>query len=467
MFKDSLASLHDRSDAIRQASQRMAASSMNIEETNPPAARADGRKLANVLVPLFLSLLFVFLSIEFGLRKLYQLIPMDVCASDPLIGTYDCQPYFIYDKPVRIGYRYQPGFKLEGMWDPADPHLANAGDSTAPTGRSDAFWYEFHTDEMGFPNNQYKWGDKYDIVIAGDSFTVRTAPKTWIELLGQQTGADILTLGAPSWSTLNEAEAIKMYGLDKHPDWVLLMFFEGNDLINIAQYLERRDSGLNWKEFDLQGVPWSRRLLTPHLLHYLGEKLHPMPVEDADAAGYRYPISFSTEVGEQQTVLKDIHLLPLSAGYETLARSDEFAQMGDALIELSSLVQAQGARLLVVYIPSKEHMVWSRVWDPQDVNNILARTVTVNLSEGDHGTLQWQPDYLSYDTFTENHRAQMKLMEDFTTEHHIPFLNLSPAFWQEQVASGELYHYADPHWNQAGNQLAADVIADYLRAHQR
>lgn len=434
---------------------------MNIEEKSPPA-RHGWQKLANVLVPLGLSLLMAFLSIEFGLRKLYKLIPMDVCASDPLIGTYDCQPYFIYDKPVKIGYRYTPGFKLEGMWDPANPHLANAGDSTAPTGRSDAFWYEFHTDEMGFPNEQYEWQDSYDIVITGDSFTIPTAPESWITLLAQQTGKQILTLGAPSWSTLNEAEAIKMYGLDKDPDWVLLMFFEGNDLINIAQYLERRDSGLDWREYDLQGVPWSRRLLTPHLLQFMGGKLRPQPAETAAAADYRYPISYSTEAGEQQTVLKDIHLLPLSADYETLSRSNEYAEMGKALLELDSLVKRQGARLLVVYIPSKEHLVWSRVWDPRDVNNILARSVTVTLSEGDHGSLRWQPQYLSYDAFTENHRAQMKLLEDFTAENGIEFLNLTPDFWEQQVAVGELYHYADPHWNQAGNQLAADLIAGYL-----
>ena len=92
-------------------------------------------------------------------------------------------------------------------------------------------------------------------------------------------------------------------------------------------------------------------------------------------------------------------------------------------------------------------------------------TKAVNLSEGDHGFLQWNTDYLSYDTFTENHRAQMKLMEDFTAEQGIEFLNLTPDFWEQQVASGELYHYADPHWNQAGNQLAADIIAGYLRSH--
>lgn len=422
--------------------------------------RVRGRGTA-VLVIAGLTVLALFVSIEFGLRLFYPLIPMEVCAADYLIGTYDCQPYFEYDKPMRIGYRYTPGFRLEGMWDPASPFLADASAETAPSDRSDAFWYEFETDEMGFPNSQYAWRESYDIVIAGDSFTIRTAPQTWMELLAQMTGQQVLTLGAPSWSALNEVEAVKLYGLDKNPDWVIIMFFEGNDLINAAQYLERKDSGLSWKEFDLQGVPLTRRLLTPHLLRTFWRQLFPPPAVAPES--YRYPVTASTEAGEIETVLKDVHLLPLSADYETLARSDEFKATAGALRELHELLVAQNGRLLLVYIPSKEHVLWSRIWDPVDVNNILARTVTVTLSEGDHGRLQYGTQYLSYEAFNANHNAQEQLMADFAAEAGIDFLNLTPIFWQESIARGELYHYADPHWNQAGNELAAQAIFRYLQ----
>lgn len=232
------------------------------------------QKVMNIVLPLLLSLVTAVVTIEVGLRHFYRLIPLQVCADDFIIGNYYCQ-HMVYDKPMRIGYRYEPDSHFEGMWDPANPFLAGAGHETRPTERNDAFWYVFATDEMGFPNSEYDWRDQYDIVVTGDSFTTRTAPKTWIELLGEQSGKSILTLGAPSWSTLNEVEAVKMYGLDKQPDWVVLLFFEGNDIINTAQYLERRDSGLNWKEYDLQGVPKTRLLLTPHLLRFFKNKLVP------------------------------------------------------------------------------------------------------------------------------------------------------------------------------------------------
>jgi hypothetical protein len=177
---------------------------------------------------------------------------------------------------------------------------------------------------------------------------------------------------------------------------------------------------------------------------------------------YRYPVMASTEVGEVPLVFKDIHLLPMSANYETLARSDEFAAIQAGLIELDQRLAAQNARLLVVYIPSKEHVYWSRIWEPEDVNVILERTVTVTLSEGDHGALVWEPGYLDFDTFNVNHNAQERLFEEMAREAGIEYLNLTPLFWQEAIRHGELYNYMDLHWNQAGNQLAADAIQGYL-----
>lgn len=427
------------------------------------APKARAQTLLNIAVPLLLSVLGALFVLEVGFRLFYKLIPLDVCAADPIVGNYYCQPYFQYDKPIRIAYRYRPGFKTAGWWDPADPNMANAASETRPTGRSDAFWYEFSTDEQGFPNSEYKWREHYDIVVVGDSFTIRTAPRTWIELLQERTSMSVLTLGAPSWSTLNETEAIKGFGLDKRPGWVLLMFFEGNDLFNTAQYVERHATGLSWKEFDLQSVPLGRRLLLPHLLRYWIGRRGGSGTEMTPR--YRYPVTASTEAGEIQMVFKDIHLLPLSADYDTLARSDELAATRRALIELKQACQAQGSRLLLVYIPSKEHVYWSRIWDSTDVNNILERTVTVSLSKGDSGTLVWQPKYLSYDTFQQNHAAQEELLGDLANEEGIEFLDLTPTFWQQAIEHGELYHYADPHWNQAGNQLAADTIAQYIQTH--
>jgi hypothetical protein len=57
------------------------------------------------------------------------------------------------------------------------------------------------------------------------------------------------------------------------------------------------------------------------------------------------------------------------------------------------------------------------------------------------------------------------LLTDFARDNGIEFLNLTPIFWQNGIQHGELYNYADPHWNQAGNDLAAQTTVDYLKMH--
>lgn len=106
-----------------------------------------------------------------------------------------------------------------------------------------------------------------------------------------------------------------------------------------------------------------RKLLIIHLVkHWIG-KLG----EDPDLPRrYRYPVTASTEAGEIDLPLKGIHLLSMSADYDTLALSDEFLRIRDELVALD-----------------------------------------------------------------------------------------------------ELYNYADPHWNQGGNQLAADEIGAYITGAHR
>lgn len=422
-------------------------------------------RLLNIFVPLLLTLVGSFAVLEFGLRHFYQLIPLEVCVSDAIIGNYYCQPYFVYDEPIRIAYKYEPGLRLEGMWDPANPYLGDAGPETRPSDRSDAFLYVLETDEMGFPNSTYEWRDQYDIIVTGDSFTVRQAPQTWQEILAAQTGQSVLTLGAPSWTTLNEVEAIKQYALDKDPDWVVLLYFEGNDLLNVRQYQEKAATGLSWKGYDMQDVPWYRRLVLYHIGQWLMADDTAETTPNASEPRYRYPVTATTDVGEIETVFKDIHLLSISGDYDTIRRSDEFTAVQNALQEAHQLLEAQGSEFLLVYIPSKAQVYWPRLWDETDVNNVLERTVTMRLHNGDSGRLEWDYQYLSYDAFTQNQKAQAQLLGEVAEEAGFHFLNLTPPLTEATIRGGEQYHYGDPHWNQAGNQLVADQIQQYIENH--
>jgi hypothetical protein len=75
------------------------------------------RKFLGLVIWLAVMLAVIFAVFEIGFRIFYKAIPLDVCASSPIIANYYCQPYLEYDKPITLAYHYVPGYKTEGMWD--------------------------------------------------------------------------------------------------------------------------------------------------------------------------------------------------------------------------------------------------------------------------------------------------------------------------------------------------------------
>jgi hypothetical protein len=153
-----------------------------------------------------------------------------------------------------------------------------------------------------------------------------------------------------------------------------------------------------------------------------------------------------TEVNTFETIFFDVHIRQLSWTREELEASQEWALATDAILDLKERIDGQGGRFLLVYIPAKEHITWGRLWEAGEVNNFLART----------------HPFRTFQEFNIHIGDQMRLMESFAAEHEIEILNLYDPYRKGTLRGQELYNYADVHWNEAGNYLAARLIADYL-----
>jgi hypothetical protein len=415
-------------------------------EASPASAKPTRlRPLARAGLLAALTLLTALVALEIGFRLIPQAIPLDACRSQPTLGEIYCQYYYQYDRPIRLGYIYKPGYVLEGPWNPADPALVGVEDETRPTGRDDTFYYSLHVDDVGFVNPT-PWQAHYDIVITGDSFTMPSAPVSWIDLLRQRTGMSVLNLGMTGWGTLAEVEAVRMYGLDKSPRRVMLLYFEGNDLFNVEEYHRRRESGLDWHTYELRSAAPLDRLVLPHMLRYWSSLTRRRP----QVTEYRYPMSVTTNTGQFETIPFDVNISALSADRDSIEASDAWALATQAILDLHDEVTAQGGRFLLVYIPAKEHLYWGRLWDERDIGHVLERTTPLR----------------SYEEFSAHIDDQVLLMEEFAAANDIEILNLTGRFWLETMDGAELYNYADTHWNEAGNRLAAQLIADYVEQHE-
>lgn len=391
------------------------------------------------------GLISLFAALEIGFRLVPQAIPRGACRFSLTLAHAFCDYQYQYDHPLRLGFIYKPHYGYSGPWNPANPDMIDEANEYCGTWPDQTFHYTFRTDDKGFVNNTTPWAAHYDIVVTGDSFTRPYAPVWWMDVLREQTGMSVLNLGMEGWATQSEAQAVRLYGLDKHPQWVVMLYFEGNDLFGVGEYQRRVESGMDWRTYQLHLVNPVNRLIMPHMLWYWADELH--QVFYPKKAICRYPMTVATNVNRFKTVFYDVHISQLSFSREQIAATQEWKLATQTILDLRDAVTAQGGRFLLVYVPSKEHLYWARIWDTQDIGHFLELTTPLR----------------TYQEFTEYVEAQMQIMDEFAASHQLDYLNLTGELWLHTMSEGkEYYNYADMHWNEAGNRLVGEMVAHYL-----
>lgn len=413
-----------------------------------PRWQRRGWQVMRVILISAISLALTVVMLEIGFRMMPQTIPLGACKSSLTLAHTYCEYNYVYDDPLRLGYIFEPGYAYDGPWNPADPRVVDAEDETCSATPDHTFDYHFKADDHGFVNNATPWLDHYDVVISGDSFTRPWAEEWWIDLLREDYDLSVLNLGMDGWGTLSEIAALRDYGLAKQPDWVILMYFEGNDLFGVGEYQRRLESGLTWREYQFEQVSAYDRLIMPHVLRYWAYEISAQ-IDPPAPATCRFPMTIATNESRFETIFYPVHVSQLSAQRDDLIASREWALATDAIRALRDDVEAQGGRFLLVYIPAKERLYWSRLWEEDDIGHFLELTTPLR----------------SYQEFSDHLDDQNQLMTEFAEEDAIEFLDLSSLFWEATIIGGEQYYnYADVHWNNTGNRLVAETIGAYIQA---
>lgn len=402
------------------------------------------RQIGEILGITLITLALIPITLEIGFRLIPQAIPQGVCDSSPILNVAYCQFFFRFDDPMRLGYIYKPGYAYEAPYNPGDPWVIGQSDITCGPPRDQTVIRAMKADDKGF-RNPTPWQDQYDIVLTGDSFTQSYSRVFWLDELIETTGMSVLNLGMEGWGTLSEAEAVRMYGLDKNPRWVILLYYEGNDLFNVQDYQHCIETGTDWRTCHLSALKSVDRLVLPYVARYWWEGLSGSP-QDPEPAECHYPMTVATNVNHIRTVFDDVNVLMLGHDREDILAMPGWSLATQAILALSSEVKSQGGRFLLVYLPTKEHIYWGRVWDEQEVNLLVSKTYPMR----------------GFQHLDAHVHDQMTLMEEFTAAHDIEFLNLMWDFQAHALGGEELYYYADVHWTDAGNRLAAELIAKYL-----
>jgi hypothetical protein len=299
----------------------------------------------------------------------------------------------------------------------------------------------------------------YDVVAIGDSFTVAwNVASPWPDSLADEMDMSVLNLGVIGYGPQGELSVLRKYGLQKNPAWVIMGYFEGNDLHDTAAYEKKGPFVLPRfaKYVFFEAVP-----------QFLSQGLGPRNAESTgihtpgpDSRSYVYPQVVS--IGDKSLSLSfNPHYISwLSVDRYATESSRNLRILQESILEAAAESRAVGACFLLVYFPSKPHVYLPYVASQDSWRKVTTRIRSVGLSDTDY--LEFSDVPVTGDLVRQNMNGQAEAMHAFAAREGIQFLNLTPDFQHRASSGDELYYEFDTHWNQEGHDFAAEIISKYI-----
>lgn len=287
-----------------------------------------------------------------------------------------------------------------------------------------------HYDRDGFrnPDDLEEW----EVVVVGDSFSelgYLADEDLFSSQLARRLGVRVRNLGVSYTGPLAQRFYLEEYGASPALEHAILVFFEGNDLVDLAAeraaLQRRRQSGTR-----------PERVIAPQtsLLRHLRERLLSEPslpsAPDWDGFLERHQAWFRSEGGE----------IPVTLNFRPPGHDDmpERQAFEDALAAFAGTAERLGAAAWLVYMPCKRRAL--------DGHLRFAKSTVPEL-------VRWRPtDLPDY-----ARRVAVGL--------GLHFIDLTPAFGAEAARGRLLYNGLwDTHLNRAGSHLTGKLIADAVLA---
>lgn len=294
--------------------------------------------------------------------------------------------------------------------------------------------------------------ERYPIAAIGDSFTDGGAVP-WTDVLAAALDVPVRNMGWSGFGPLEYARIARDY-LQDGTEWVLVAYFEGNDLSNTATSYQRAQDNGGELPFSLE------RNVAPPILDVRTAAEYGDIVLNPDD-WYLYPLEHPALDGAQVAYISD-YLWWLNGERATYAESRNAAELRAALESIRASASQEGACVALVYVPTKEH-IYFPYSDPAG-NRIYVLQNARALIQRDDGWLDFEPpapvDYALLESRLNNQRD---VIAQIAADAGLRFFDLVPAF-ETAAARGEVAYFAyDSHWNERGHEIAGQTVADYLR----
>ncbi len=309
--------------------------------------------------------------------------------------------------------------------------------------------YSRGSNSFGFNDRDYplqKPTDIFRILIVGDSVSwaggregnyTALLERKFEDYYGRHK-VDVINSGYPGTHTAEQLAMLKKFGLQYNPDLVVLGFFAGNDFIDANPHRKRVilngvyididiDKHREWVFLGRPIVPKSRLiLLVMQRVEILGDEIG-AKLFNAQRGTFSNE-SFLHFENERMDVCN-------LNGYRAGRYKERIDYILNSISQMNALLKTRRIRFVVAIYP-----------DEFQVNENLADEIfsKFGLERKDYEL-----------------ELQQRLLKEYLNSEGIPFVDLLDDLKREQRGQN-LYKYRDTHWNDAGNELAANLLFDYL-----
>jgi len=331
-------------------------------------------------------------------------------------------------------------------------------------------------------HNAQKKDDTFRILVLGDSFVaaVEVPPeKTFPYLLERELNLrnnkrlEVMNFGVPGFGTAQEYLTLKHYGLNYHPDFVILNFYLGNDVRNNSLILQTKQDGTTTddrnmpffllKNGNLEELPFSikprdsikqaeQAKRTRGHLRFLKD-----PLLDWFPNIYRYLNDYLREKLSSRPALGHF-FWTLGIINTEITERDKNTARNELDISSDCFVYAEE------YPPE-----WRNAWE---VTKALLLRISKELDEKRIGFLvviapdekELRPNAGEQEVcgkIKADLEKPERVLSKFLSESQIKYLQLVPEFRNYYALTGKTLHFPygyEDHWNAEGHALAAKLI---------
>lgn len=287
--------------------------------------------------------------------------------------------------------------------------------------------------------------DHYPIAAIGDSFT-DGGQVPWVDVLAETVNVPVRNLGFSGYGPLEYAAVAQTYLADDHT-WVLVAYFEGNDLSNTRS---------TWQRIQRSGEP-----LTLDLTRQTAPPiLEPRSLEDYsdivtnDDGWYLYPLKHLAIQAELAYI--NGYIWWLNGEADTYRTSRNLEEVRAAFADIRAA--AGDACVGLVYVPTKAHIYLEHA-DP-DGNRQFVLENAEPLEQNANGWLRSGGiTPVDWDTLHGRMGNQRDVIREAAEDSGMTFIDLVPALQAAVTTGPQSYYSFDSHWNERGHRIAGETVA--------